>query len=102
MQSNQNVSTKETSTSPNYKKIIDKVFTCVNDHMLILIDRMLVTADEQLLDKAEASKSDTERTTYMDCSRIFRSEKNDISRRYFINLNNSLTIRFVMSMKVKS
>ena len=58
MQSNQNVSTTETSASPNYKKIIDKVFTCVNDHMLILIDRMLVTADEQLLDKAEKSKSD--------------------------------------------
>lgn len=91
MQSNQSVSSAGTNVSLKYKKIIDKVFTCVNDHMLLLVDRMLVTADEKLLDLSDKSKSDDERTMYTDCSRIFRTEKNDISRHFFINLNTSLT-----------
>ena len=28
---------------------------------------------------------------YMDCTRIFRTEKNDLGRHFFVNLNNSLT-----------
>lgn len=91
MQSSLNVSSKETSTSLKYKKIIDKIFTCVNDHMLLLVDRMLVTAEENLLDLSDKSKSDDESNMYMHCMQIFRNEKSDIGRHFFINLNTSLT-----------
>lgn len=95
MQSNQSVSSTETNASRKYEKIIDKVFTCVNDHLLLLVDRMLVTADDKLLDLSDNSKSDDESSMYMHCMRIFRTEKSDISRHFFLNLNTSLTTSHV-------
>lgn len=79
-----------TNSSDKYKKVIDKVFTCVNDHLLILMDRMLVSAEEKLLEQSEKAKSEEDRMKYMDCTNIFRTEKTDISRHFFINLNQSL------------
>lgn len=75
-----------------YNKLIDKVFTCVNEHLLILMNQMLHTADGKLFDLSEKAESNEEQIKYMDCTRIFRTEKTDISRHFFINLNNSLTI----------
>jgi len=73
-----------------YKNIINKVLNCVNDHMLVLVNQMISTADEKLFDQSEKAKNDEERMKFMDCTKIFRTEKNDISRHFFINLNNSL------------
>ncbi len=73
-----------------YKKVIDKVLNCVNDHMLVLMNQMISTADEKLFDQSEKAQNDEERMKFMDCTKIFRTEKNDISRHFFINLNNSL------------
>jgi hypothetical protein len=75
----------------NYTKVIDKVLTCVNDHLLILINQMLNSADHKLFDQAEKAKSDEEQMKYMDCTRIFRTERNDIGHHFFINLNTSLS-----------
>jgi len=77
--------------STKYKKIVDKVFSCVNDHLMILINQMLNSTDNKLFDLAEQATSDEEQMKYMDCTRIFRTEKNDISQHFFVNLNNSLT-----------
>jgi len=76
--------------SGKYKKIIDKVLDCVNDHLLVLMNQMLSSADNKLFDQAEKAKSDEERMQYMDCTRIFRTERNDISHHFFINLNTIL------------
>lgn len=73
-----------------YKNVIDKVLNCVNDHMLVLVNQMISTADEKLFDQSEKAKNDEERMKFMDCTKIFRTEKNDISCHFFINLNNSL------------
>ena len=86
--------TKDTSNSdktPNYAIVFDKVFTCINDHLLTLMGHMLETADKKLFDLAEKAESNEEQMQFMDCTRIFRTEKNDINRLFFINLNNTLT-----------
>ena len=87
---NHDTSTQTRTSDLNYKKIIDKVHNCVNDHLLILMNQMLTSADDKLFDQAEKAKSDEERMKFMDCTKIFRTERNDISHHFFINLNNSL------------
>ena len=87
---NHDTSTQTHTSDVNYKKIIDKVHNCVNDHLLILMNQMLTSADDKLFDQAEKAKSDEERMKFMDCTKIFRTERNDISHHFFINLNNSL------------
>jgi len=90
MELNQDVSTQESDSSVNYSKIIDKVFNCVNDHLLILMNQMLTSADDKLFDQAEKAQNDEERMKFMDCTKIFRTQRNDINHHFFINLNNSL------------
>jgi len=87
---NHDTSTQTRTSDLNYKKIIDKVHNCVNEHLLILMNQMLTSADDKLFDQAEKAKSDEERMKFMDCTKIFRTERNDISHHFFINLNNSL------------
>lgn len=91
MQTHQDSTSQAKEPSNKYSKIIGKVFTCVNDHLMVLMERLLVTADDKLFDQSEAAKSNEERMMYMDCTKIFRTEKNDISRHFFINLKNSIT-----------
>ncbi|MBL4712051.1 MAG: DUF1631 family protein [Gammaproteobacteria bacterium] len=74
-----------------YLKTADGVLSCVNHHLMILIDQMLTTADHKLFDLADSANSDEERMKYMDCTRIFRTEKNNIKQHFFVNLNNSLS-----------
>jgi len=88
---NQATGSQPGNESIKYSKIIDKVFSSVNDHLLVLINQMLNTADNKLFDLAEKATSDEEQMKYMDCTRIFRTEKNDISQHFFVNLNNSLS-----------
>jgi len=77
--------------SGKYKNVIDKVHHCVNDHLLMLMNQMLSSADSKLVEQADKTKSEKERQQYMDCTRIFRSERNEISHHFFINLNTVLS-----------
>ncbi len=90
MNSSQQVAAQTDSESDKYSKIIGKVFTCTNEHLITLITQMLNSADHKLFDLAEKANSDEEQMKYMDCTRIFRTERNDISGHFFVNLNNSL------------
>ncbi len=90
MELNQQSSAQYEKKSDDHSVLIDKIFTCTNDHLMLLIKQMLSTADNKLFDLAEKSTSDEEQMKYMDCTRIFRTEKNDINGHFFINLNNSL------------
>jgi hypothetical protein len=74
-----------------YSVIVDNVYVSVNDHLLVLINQMLNSADKKLFDLADKATSDEEQMKYMDCTRIFRTERNDIGRHFFVNLNTSLT-----------
>ncbi len=89
----------QNNESLKYSKIIDKVFTSVNDHLMILINQMLNSADNMLFDLAEKAATDEEQMKYMDCTRIFRTEKNDISHHFFINLNHALSTSKSLSAK---
>jgi hypothetical protein len=95
---NQAVTSSDNNQSSKYSRIADKAFSCVNEHLMILISQMLNSTDKKLFDLAELAKSDEEQMKFMDCTRIFQTEKNDISRHFFVNLNNSLTTSKVNSM----
>ena len=77
--------------SLKYSKIIDKVLINVNDHLTVLMNQLLSSADNVLFGLAETATTDEERMKYMDCTYIFRTEKNDISQHFFDNLNKILT-----------
>ncbi len=91
MHVNRQASAKFDNESAKYSKIIDKVLTCTNEHLMTLITQMLNSADHKLFDLAEKATNDEEQMKYMDCTRIFRTERNDISGHFFVNLNNSLS-----------
>ena len=88
---NQQVTPSDNSQSSKYSRIADKAFACVHEHLMILISQMLNSADKKLFDLAQKARSDEEQMKFMDCTRIFQTEKNDISHHFFENLNNSLT-----------
>ena len=88
---NQPVTSSDNKQSSKYSRIADKAFSCVNEHLMILISQMLNSTDKKLFDLAEKATSDEEQMKFMDCTRIFQTEKNDISQHFFVNLNNSLT-----------
>ncbi len=90
MKTNRQVTAQYDSEPDRYSKIIEKIFTCTNEHLMTLITQMLNTADHKLFDLAEKAITDEEQMKYMDCTRIFRTERNDISGHFFVNLNNSL------------
>ena len=89
---NQQVISSDNSRSSKYSGIADKAFSCVNEHLMILISQMLNCADKKLFDLAQKATTDEEQMKFMDCTRIFQTEKNDISHHFFENLNNSLTV----------
>ena len=91
MNANRQAAAQLDNGSDKYAKIIEKVFTCTNEHLMTLITQMLNSADHKLFDLAEKASSDEEQMKYMDCTRIFRTERNDISGHFFVNLNNSLS-----------
>lgn len=91
MELSRQVQTKANNSSEKYSKVIEKVFTCTNEHLILLTSQMLNSADKKLFDLAEKANSDEEQMKFMDCTRIFRTEKNDISGKFFVNLNNSLS-----------
>ena len=95
MKANQDILSQNTTGSANhdsawYTKIIDKVSTCANEHLLVLMNEMLNSAGDKLSDQAEKIKSDEERNRYISCASTFRTQRNDISNYFFINLNTSL------------
>jgi len=90
MELNRQVATLYDTESDKYSKIIGKIFSCTNNHLITLINQMLNSADHKLFDLAERATTDEEQMKYMDCTRIFRTERNDISGHFFVNLNNSL------------
>ena len=90
MNANSQAAAQPGNESDKHSRIIEKVFTCTNEHLIILVNQMLNSADHKLFDLAEKASSDEEQMKYMDCTRIFRTERNDISGHFFINLNHSL------------
>jgi hypothetical protein len=76
---NQQAIANTPSDSVDYDKVTDEIFSCVNNHLILLIDQMVNTADKKLFDLSEKALTDEDRMKYMDCTRIFRTEKNDIS-----------------------
>ena len=89
---NQQVTSSDSDQTSKYSRIADQAFSCVNEHLKMLINQMVNSADKKLFDLAERAKSDEEQMKFMDCTRIFQTEKNDISYHFFENLNNSLSL----------
>ena len=89
---NQQATSSDSKQPSKYSRIADLAFSCVNEHLMILINQMLNSADKKLFDLAQKATSDEEQMKFMDCTRIFQTEKNDISYHFFENINNSLSL----------
>lgn len=87
----QNNTVQTSNGSGRYTVLIDEILSCVNDHLLTLMNQMITTADVNLYKKAEKAKSDKERKKFIECTQLFRTERNDIGQLFFLNLNKSLT-----------
>ena len=87
-QNNDLISNSQTN---NFSNVIDKIVDCTNDHLLMLMNQMLISADKKLIEQAETKSSDSERAEFMNCTQIFRTENNDIANLFFLKLNNSLS-----------
>ena len=72
--------------SLKYSKIIDKVLINVNDHLTVLMNQLLSSADNMLFGLAETATTDEERMKYMDCTYIFRTEKKMILASTFLSI----------------
>ena len=88
---NKNIQLQTNINTDKYAKVVEDIFVCINDHLSILMNEMMSSADELFFDKAEKASSNEDQMKYMDCTRIFRTEKNDIAQLFFINLNKSLS-----------
>lgn len=88
---NKNIQLQTNITTDKYAKVVEEIFVCINDHLSILMNQMMNSADDIFFDKAETASSNEDQMKYMDCTRIFRTEKNDIAQLFFINLNKSLS-----------
>ena len=86
-----NLVSTDANNNSIFSKTADIVLSCVNNHLMILIDQMLTNADQKLFDLAENATSDEVRMNYMDCTHIFRTQKSVIKQLFFVNLNNSLS-----------
>jgi len=71
--------------------VIEEVVACVNQHLDTLMKEMVSKANDRLFDEAEKAESEAERMKYMDCTHIFRTQKNDIEYHFSINLQRALS-----------
>ena len=88
---NKNIQRQTSINADKYDHVVDEIFVCVNHHLTVLMNQMVNSADSIFFDKAENASSNEEQMKYMDCTRIFHTEKNDITQLFFINLNKSLS-----------
>lgn len=88
---NRHTTSSVSNQSPLYSKIVDETLSCVNEHLMVLINQMLNSADKKLFDLAEKATSNEDQMKFMDCTRIFRTDKNDIRHHFFLNLNQILS-----------
>ena len=92
----QNIISPETnclnsSASNRYKDVIETVFSRLNEHLLKLMDNMLVSIEENLLVQANKKQTDKENKKYLERSKIFHKNKDNLKNTVFIHLNNALT-----------
>ena len=76
--------------SINSSRILDKVFTLANEHLLILMNYMLNTADTRLIEQADKVEDEKEKVKYTSCTRIVGKKRIDVSQLFFMNFNKSL------------
>jgi len=60
------------SQTDNYSNVIEKIVDCANDHLLMLMNQMLTSADKKLIEQADKKNSDIERAKFMNCTQVFR------------------------------
>ena len=91
-------STEEQPKTVNYSRILDKVFTLTNEHLLILMNYMLNTADIRLIEQADKVDDEKEKIKYTSCTRIVGKKRIDVSQLFFLNFNTSLA--FIPSSEI--
>jgi len=80
----------QTSAKKDYTGLTEGLYTCLNEHLMILMNQMLNTAGDRLFNLSEKAESNEKQMVYLDMIRLVNKERTTISNQFFVSLNQSL------------
>ncbi len=72
-----------------YSRLVEAIYTSLNEHLMILMNQMLKTAGDKLFDLSEKAESNEQQMLYLDTIRLINDQRSTISNQFFVSLNNS-------------
>lgn len=81
---------QKTSAKKDYARLTEELYTCLNEHLMILMNQMLNTAGDKLFNLSEKAGSNEKQMIYLDTIRLLKNERSIISNQFFVSLNQSL------------
>jgi len=79
-----------TSAKKDHALLTEGLYTCLNEHLMILMNQMLNTAGDRLFNLSEKAVSNEKQMIYLDMIRLIKGERTTINNQFFISLNQSL------------
>jgi len=94
-QSAENTETLQSSTPRSdapgsYASLVENIHTCLNQHLMILMNQMLSTANDVLFNLSEKAELDNKQMFFLDIIQLINKQQSTIRQQFFINLNESL------------
>lgn len=90
-QSSADISSDIAPVEKDYSSLVDKLYSCLNEHLMILMNQMLKTAGDRLFRLSEKAGSNERQMDYLDAIRLLNRESDTIKNQFFISLNESLS-----------
>ncbi len=74
----------------NYSLLVEKIHTCLNEHLMTLMNQMLNTAGDVLFNLSEKAELDNKQMFFLDIIQLINAKRSTIRNQFFVNLNKSL------------
>jgi len=78
------------NASENYAPLVENIHTCLNQHLMILMNQMLNTAGDVLFNLSEKADLDNKQMFFLDIIQLINKHQSTIKQQFFICLNESL------------
>ncbi len=76
-----------------HAQLVENIYTCLNEHLLILMNQMLNTAGDTLFNLSEKASSNEKQMLYLDTIQLINANRSNISNQFFVSFNESLSNR---------
>ncbi len=83
-------SATSTPVQKDYNTLVENLYTCLNEHLIILINQMLKTAGDRLFRLSEKASSNKKQMLYLDTIQFLNKHQSTIKNQFFVTLNQSL------------